>query len=137
MQYISEKHDVVVNASGGYNALERLGFMSEESQARKTKKVEGATRIKAWVAENCCAGCKRKSDLCVCVDGVPPAPRVVVGGPSRKSLMDEAKARGIAYFRVMNKEELGEALSASPDRLKEIQAAAKARWQAGWKNGNS
>ena len=141
MQYISERHDVVVNASGGYNALERLGFMSEESQARKTKKVEGATRIKAWVAENCCAGCKRKADLCVCVDGVPPAPRVVVGGPSRKSLMDEAKTRGIAYFRVMNKEELveivvGDSQAMRDDagsRIKMIQETAKARWQAGWK----
>ena len=133
MQYISDKHDVVINASGGYAVLERLGFFSEEIIAREKKKAEKTNQIKAWVAQNCCTGCKRKADLCVCVDGVPPAPRVIFSGTSRKSLMDEAKTREIAYFRVMNKEELGEALLASPDRIKEIQVAAKARWQAGWK----
>jgi hypothetical protein len=51
---------------------------------------------------------------------------------SRAAIMTQVQAKGIAYFRVMNKEELTEALTCGADRLKEIQETAKKRWQSGW-----
>ena len=143
MQLFKEGSDLVINAiagSRGYAVLEKLGYFSQEQVRLAQKKDENKSRIKAWVEENCCSGCRRKKATCVCVDGVPPAPRVVAGA-SRKSLMEEAKARGISYFRVMNKEELSEIITGDSQamrddagsRIRTIQETAKARWQAGWK----
>lgn len=53
-------------------------------------------------------------------------------GPSRNDLMLRAKAKGIKMFRVMNKAELAEVLTAKPERIAEIQLQAKTRWQKGW-----
>ena len=54
---------------------------------------------------------------------------------SRAALIQEAKARGIKYFRILNKKELGEVLTPhiGKERIVHIQMAAKARWQRGWK----
>ena len=51
--------------------------------------------------------------------------------PTRSALMAQAQARGIKYFRVMNKVEL-ETVLTHPNLIEETAAAAKARWQAGW-----
>jgi hypothetical protein len=59
---------------------------------------------------------------------------------TRADLMDQARTRGIKYFRILNKAELQEILSedkdhvrtASPERIKEIQDGANVRWKAGW-----
>jgi hypothetical protein len=52
-------------------------------------------------------------------------------GPSRKELMEEAKAKKIKYFRIMNKSELGEVIATgcSTKRIIEIQTAAVKRWK--------
>lgn len=56
-------------------------------------------------------------------------------GPSRNELMLAAKAKKIANFRVMNKEELAEVLKpdTTPSRIKAIQEGAVKRWKLGWK----
>jgi len=56
---------------------------------------------------------------------------------SRNAMMLEAKAKGIKYFRVLNKEELSKVLDmkkggASDEQIGVITEAAKVRWQAGW-----
>ena len=58
-------------------------------------------------------------------------------GPSRNDLMLKVKARGIKLFRIMNKAELAEALTAKLERIAEIQLQAKTRWQAGWGKGEA
>jgi hypothetical protein len=54
---------------------------------------------------------------------------------ARQKLMKAAKAKGIAYFRILNKAELAEALKpgTTAKRIAEIQKAAVRRWQSGWK----
>ena len=53
---------------------------------------------------------------------------------SRAELMTQAQAKGIKNFRILNKEELTAVLyeSATPETIKSITSAAKARWKAGW-----
>jgi len=53
-------------------------------------------------------------------------------GPSRNDLMLKVKAKGIKLFRIMNKAELAEVLTATPERVVEVQGQAKTRWQASW-----
>ena len=55
-------------------------------------------------------------------------------GPSRNDLMLKVKAAGIKLFRIMNKAELTEILTATPERIVEIQKQANARWKAGFGN---
>ena len=52
-------------------------------------------------------------------------------GPSRNDLMLKVKAKGIKLFRIMNKAELTEVLTATPEIIATIQLQAKTRWQAG------
>ncbi|MDP3791252.1 MAG: hypothetical protein Q8R38_04315 [Candidatus Omnitrophota bacterium] len=61
--------------------------------------------------------------------------KVKISGPTRQELMEEAKAKKIANFRVMNKVELAEAVkpSTAKGRIEEIQEAAVKRWKSGWK----
>ena len=56
-------------------------------------------------------------------------------GPTRNELMLAVKAKNIANFRVMNKEELAEVLKpgTTPTRVKAIQEGAVKRWKSGWK----
>ena len=56
-------------------------------------------------------------------------------GPTRNELMLAVKAKKIANFRVMNKEELAELLKPgiTPSRIKAIQEGAVKRWKSGWK----
>lgn len=61
----------------------------------------------------------------------------LLGKTTRSSLMLEAKAKGIKYFRVLNKDELIKVLDmkksgASDEQIAVITEAAKIRWQAGW-----
>ena len=53
----------------------------------------------------------------------------------RQKLMAAAKAKRIAYFRILNKVELTEALKpgTTTKRVAEIQKTAVRRWQSGWK----
>jgi len=57
-------------------------------------------------------------------------------GPTRNELMETAKAKKIANFRVMNKEELAEVVKPGTvaSRIKEIQETAVKRWKSGWKS---
>lgn len=65
------------------------------------------------------------------------------GKLTRKDLMAQAQAKGIKYFRILQREELKEVLKlhvqaegspGSPEgnRISEIQQAAQKRWKAGW-----
>ncbi len=55
-------------------------------------------------------------------------------GPSRKDMMLEAKDRKIKNFRVLNRDELEEALKKDTpkSRIDEICKGAVARWKSGW-----
>ena len=55
-------------------------------------------------------------------------------GPTRNELMLAVKAKKVANFRVMNKEELAEVLKpgTTPSRIKAIQEGAVKRWKSGW-----
>ena len=77
--------------------------------------------------------CDTKSTKVGIVDQALKAPKV----GSRAELMAEAQAKGIKYFRILNKEELEEILTTNPTpgRITEIQEVAKERWQVGWGKG--
>lgn len=114
MKYFSQNHDVVVNASGGYAVLERLGFKTEEGEMAKKKKVASVKKaaVKAPAVKSA---------------------KVETTGLSRNQLMEEVKSRGINNFRVMNKAELAEIVGgAKADRVAEIQKQAVERWKSGW-----
>ena len=50
-------------------------------------------------------------------------------------LKAQAKEKGIKYFQILHRDELQEILAgAAPERVAELQAVAKARWQSGWGN---
>ena len=66
MRYASDKHDLVIDAQGGYAALEHLGFRSETTIVNTLKTVENSNRIKKWVADNCCPECKKTHAFCAC-----------------------------------------------------------------------
>jgi len=108
MKYFSQNHDVVINASGGYAVLERLGFKTEgDEMAKKKKKAAAKPAAKVEKAET--------------------------DGQSRNQLMETVKSRGIKNFRVMNKAELAEIVGgAKADRVTEIQKQAVERWKSGW-----
>jgi hypothetical protein len=59
------------------------------------------------------------------------ARKAKASGLSRKDLMEEAKKRGIKYFRILNKEELVQALAkeTTPEKLAKIQEEAIRRWK--------
>lgn len=61
--------------------------------------------------------------------------KVKISGSTRQALMEEARAKKIANFRVMNKAELAEIVKPgiSKSRIKEIQETAVRRWKSGWK----
>ena len=134
MIYINEeagvRFSVSLPAPRAVAVLEAMGYRSETAIARAAKKEDGARRIKAWVAANCCPECKRTQVFCICSTAAEKVDRTA--GPSRKEMMAEAKARGIAYFRVMKKDELAAALKAGAEDLRAIQEAAKVRWKKGW-----
>src|SRR3989338_4839214 len=114
MKYFSQNHDVVINASGGYAVLERLGFKTEEGEMAKKKKtaVVKKAAVKAPVVKSA---------------------KAETTGLSRNQLMEEVKSRGIKNFRVMNKAELAEIVGgAKPDRVEAIMKEAVTRWKAGW-----
>ena len=119
MRYVSPNYEVVVNAQGGYSALERLGFKPEstnreDEMAKKKKTVVNATaKLETKPAANVEA--------------------VETQGRSRNQLMEVVKSRGIKNFRVMNKAELREIFNgASQTRISEIQVEAVTRWKSGW-----
>lgn len=53
---------------------------------------------------------------------------------TRTQLMNEAKAKGIKYFRILSKEDLGKVLSpeTTQETINQITEAAKKKWQQGW-----
>ncbi|MFA5270782.1 MAG: hypothetical protein WC412_00380 [Candidatus Omnitrophota bacterium] len=59
---------------------------------------------------------------------------VLHAGASRNELMLAAKERGVKNFRVLNKQELSEALKNIGDQkaVDAIMAGAVARWKSGW-----
>lgn len=115
MKYSSQNHDVVINASGGYAVLERLGFKTEEGEMAKKKKAA----VKATP--------KPATKPAVKVE------KAETEGQSRNQLMEVVKSRGIKNFRVMNKAELAEIVGgAKADRVAEIQKQAVERWKTGW-----
>ena len=58
--------------------------------------------------------------------------------PARQKLMAAAKAKKIAYFRILNRAELAEALKpgTTAKRIAAIQKVAVRRWKSGWKFQN-
>ena len=109
MRYVSENHEVVVNAQGGYAALGRLGFKLEnrEGEVSKKKTKDKAAPVKVEKSET--------------------------KGQSRNQLMAEVQRRGIKNFRVMNKEELEMIVGGAPvAQIEAIQLAAVTRWKSGW-----
>ena len=66
MRYTKEGIDLTIDASGGYRALEALGYVSEFEARVVEKKAENKSRIEAWVAENCCTVCKKTEAFCTC-----------------------------------------------------------------------
>jgi len=61
--------------------------------------------------------------------------KVKTAGSTRQAIIEEAKAKKIVNFRVMNKAELTEAVKpgTTANRIKEIQETAVKRWKSGWK----
>lgn len=53
---------------------------------------------------------------------------------SRAALMQEAKAKGIKYFRILSKENLQKVLNPdlSVEVINDVIAKAREKWQAGW-----
>ena len=126
MKYSSQNHDVVVNASGGYAVLERLGFKTEEGEMAKKKKaaVKTAEPKKGKLASKAVVEAASEKFR-----------KNVLGGKekSRNELMLEVKTLGVKNFRVMNKTELAEIVAgAKPDRVEAIMKEAVTRWKAGW-----
>jgi hypothetical protein len=71
-----------------------------------------------------------------------PSPKegiVLHAGASRNELMMTAKERGVKNFRVLNKQELTDALKNIGDQkaVDAIVAGAVARWKSGWGKGKS
>ena len=69
-----------------------------------------------------------------------PSPKegiVLAAGSTRNELMLTAKQRGVKNFRVLNKQELADALKNIGDQkaVDAIVAGAVARWKAGWGKG--
>ncbi len=130
MRYFSPNHDVVINASGGYAVLERLGFKTEGDEMAKKKRAvaKAAAPKKVELAS-------RKT-----IDKASEefrekiiATKAETEGQSRNQLMETVKSRGIKNFRVMNKAELAEIVGgAKPDRIEAIQKEAVERWKSGW-----
>jgi len=62
------------------------------------------------------------------------------GKVTRKSLMLQAQAAGVKYFRILSRSELEQILNkkgevgATPETVAQIQERAKVRWKAGWTN---
>lgn len=111
MKYFSKNHDVVINASGGYAVLDRLGFKTEGDEMAK----------------------KKKSAAKVVTKPAVKAEKGETQGQSRNQLMEEVKSRGIKNFRVMNKAELAEIVAgAKPERIEAIMKEAVTRWKSGW-----
>ena len=56
-------------------------------------------------------------------------------GLTRQKLLKTAKAKKIAYFRIMNKAELVEAIKrgTTKSRIEKIQRISIRRWKSGWK----
>ena len=129
MRYFSENHGVVVNASGGYAVLERLGFKTQREDVmakakKKEKKVALASKSQVLKASE-----KFRKDV-VEKNGKNEA---VVSKDSRNQLMEKVKAQGIKNFRVMNKAELAEIVGgAKPERIEAIQKESVERWKSGW-----
>jgi hypothetical protein len=115
MRYVSADHGVVINAQGGYTALERLGF-KPETQKKENQMAK-----------------KKKSAVKATAKPAAKVEKVETEGQSRNQLMETVKSRGIKNFRVMNKAELAEIVGgAKADRVAEIQKQAVERWKSGW-----
>lgn len=146
MRYLSDNHEVVIEAQGGYAVLESLGFVSDTSLNIQLKKKDRSEKIRAWVAENCCPYCKNKRELCSCTEeeiemakkkkaekAQSAGTKKEDGGKTRTALMLEVQRMGVKNFRVMNKEELSEIVAgASKDRTQAIMEGAVLRWKGGW-----
>jgi len=130
MKYFSENHGVVINASGGYAALERLGFKTGEDEMTKKKKAVAKTaapkKVELASKETVTKASEEFRKKIV-------AQKSGTQGQSRNQLMEAVKARGIKNFRVMNKAELTEIVGgAKPDRIEAIMKEAVERWKSGW-----
>jgi hypothetical protein len=71
-----------------------------------------------------------------------PSPKegvILHKGATRNELMMTAKQRGVKNFRVLNKQELADALKNIGDQkaVDAIVAGAVARWKAGWGKGKA
>ncbi len=71
-----------------------------------------------------------------------PSPKegiILQAGATRNELMMTAKQRGVKNFRVLNKQELSDALKNIGDQkaVDAIVAGAVARWKAGWGKGKT
>jgi len=71
-----------------------------------------------------------------------PSPKegiIMHAGATRNELMMTAKQRGVKNFRVLNKQELADALKNIGDQkaVDAIVAGAVARWKAGWGKGKA
>ena len=51
---------------------------------------------------------------------------------TRAALMQQAKEKGIKYFRILSKQELARVLTETLEEVNRIIEGAKKRWQAGW-----
>ena len=129
MRYVSENHDVVINAAGGYAALEKLGFKTEGDEMAKKKKSAVKPAVKVELASKKIIDKASEEFRKKIVEQ-----KAGTQGQSRNQLMEAVKARGIKNFRVMNKAELTEIVGgAKPDRIEAIMKEAVTRWKAGWK----
>lgn len=115
----------------GHSVISGLGFRTDfeiEAEKRANATKERLAELRA----------RKQAEAGVPIEQADPQvgpPKIgPVGELTKDQLMNEAKARGIKNFRVMNKAELLEIHDgASPERVSEIQTTAVARWKAGWK----
>ena len=84
-------------------------YRVDGNEVKETRKTQVASKV-----------CRQKGDA----------------GPTRNELMLAVRAKKIANFRVMNKEELAEVIKdgTTASRITEIQEIAVKRWKSGWKS---
>ncbi len=99
---------------------------------KEKNKTESQAKIKEITKRHNLSGNSKKKKQ---VTAGTNHPKTTSNGPTRNSLMLEAKKRGIKYFRVMNRAELEQVLKAkvTQEEILQVGQAAKERWQTGWK----
>jgi len=99
---------------------------------KEKNKLESQAKVKEIVKKHNLSGDKKKTQR---EEAIAHHPRTTGNGPTRNTLMLEAKKRGIKYFRVMNREELEKVLTPGipQDLILNVGQQAKERWQKGWK----